>query len=155
MHWIFGPVPSRRFGRSLGVDLFSRKTCTLDCVYCEVGPTPAPTADPARFAPVDEVVAELEAYLAAHYDDLPDVITFAGSGEPTLHREIHRLIDSIHARTTVPVVLLTNGTLLHRPAVLERVLGVDVLVPSLDAGTPEVFQRVNRPHPAISFAQLT
>lgn len=155
MTWIFGPVPSRRFGRSLGIDLFSQKTCTFDCVYCEVGRTPETTNETARFAPAEEVVAELSAYLSDHHDDLPDVITFAGSGEPTLHREIQRIIEAIHEMTTLPVVLLTNGSLLHREAVLARVLGVDSLVPSLDAGSPEVFARINRPHRALSFEKLT
>ncbi len=107
MRWIFGPVPSRRFGRSLGIDLFSRKTCSFDCVYCEVGPTARTTAregaapppkedgppDAApTFAPVDEVLGELRTYLAEHHDDLPDFITFAGSGEPTLHKGMGDLI---------------------------------------------------------------
>lgn len=176
MRWIFGPVPSRRFGRSLGIDLFSRKTCSFDCVYCEVGPTlhttaredraggqgedttgpsDAPPLGPNPFAPVDEVLGELRAYLADHHDDLPDFITFAGSGEPTLHKGLGQLVAGIKAMTTVPVVLLTNASLLHRPAVLQRALGVDYLVPSLDAGCAATFQRVNRPARSLTFDQLT
>ncbi len=163
MRWIFGPVPSRRFGRSLGIDLFRRKTCSFDCVYCEVGPTPETTATTSDggdasapvFAPVDEVLDELRAYLAEHHDDLPDFITFAGSGEPTLHKGIGRIIAGIEAMTTVPIVLLTNASLLHRPAVLQRVLGVDYLVPSLDAGCEATFRRVNRPTSSLTFDQLT
>ena len=163
MRWIFGPVPSRRFGRSLGIDLFARKTCSFDCVYCEVGPTPHTTdttsdgaeASAPVFAPVEEVLDELRAYLAEHHDDLPDFITFAGSGEPTLHKGIGRIVAGIKAMTTVPIVLLTNASLLHRPAVLQRVLGVDYLVPSLDAGCEATFQRVNRPASSLTFGELT
>ncbi len=154
MKWLFGPVPSRRFGRSLGIDLFTRKTCTFDCVYCEVGRTPETTDAIDVFAPVGEVLTELRAYLEAHHENLPDFITFAGSGEPTLHKEIDRIILGIKEMTTVPVVLLTNGSLLHRERVLNRVLDVDYLVPSLDAGCPETYRLVNRPAAAISYEKL-
>jgi len=154
MKWLFGPVPSRRFGRSLGIDLFTRKICTFDCVYCEVGRTPRTTDCVDTFAPVEEVLDELRDYLADHHDDLPDFITFAGSGEPTLHREIDLIIHGIKEMSTVPVVLLTNGSLLHREAVLNRVLDVDYLVPSLDAGCPETYSRINRPTAKIPYEKL-
>jgi len=154
VRWLFGPVPSRRFGRSLGIDLFTRKTCTFDCVYCEVGRTPRTTDCVDIFAPVDEVLDELRNYLADHHDDLPDFITFAGSGEPTLHREIDLIIHGIKEMTTVPVVLLTNGSLLHRESVLKRVLEADYLVPSLDAGCPETYGRINRPTANIPYEKL-
>ncbi len=154
MRWLFGPVPSRRFGRSLGIDLFTRKTCTFNCVYCEVGLTPRTTDTVDVFAPAGEVLNELRQYLTDHHDDLPDFITFAGSGEPTLHREIDFIIQGIKEMTTVPVVLLTNGSLLHRKQVLKRVLDVNYLVPSLDAGCPETYQLINRPTAAIPFEKL-
>lgn len=155
MRWIFGPVPSRRFGRSLGIDLFSRKTCTFNCVYCEVGKAePNENASISACAPVSEVLAELSEYLTAHSDDLPDFITFAGSGEPTLHGELDAVIKGIKSMTTVPVVLLTNGSLLHHDSVLRRVLDVDYLVPSLDAGCERVFRMINRPHPGLTFNNL-
>ncbi|NOY23378.1 MAG: radical SAM protein [Acidobacteria bacterium] len=154
MRWLFGPVPSRRFGRSLGIDLFTRKTCTFNCVYCEVGRTPRTTDTVDVFASVREVLDELERYLTDHHDDLPDFITFAGSGEPTLHSEIDKIIHGIKGMTTVPVVLLTNGSLLHRKAVLNRVLAVDYLVPSLDAGCPETYSCINRPTAAIPYEKL-
>jgi len=154
VRWLFGPVPSRRFGRSLGIDLFTRKTCTFDCVYCEVGRTPGTTDAVDIFAPVKDVLKELRHYLTEHHDDLPDFITFAGSGEPTLHRKIDEIIYGIKEMTTVPVVLLTNGSLLHREVVLNRVLDVDYLVPSLDAGCPETYRFVNRPTAAIPYEKL-
>ncbi|NOZ14264.1 MAG: radical SAM protein [Acidobacteria bacterium] len=154
MRWLFGPVPSRRFGRSLGIDLFTRKTCTFNCVYCEVGLTPRTTDTVDVFAPAEEVLNELRQYLTEHHDDLPDFITFAGSGEPTLHRDIDTIIHGIREMTTVPVVLLTNGSLLYRENVLQRVLDADYLVPSLDAGCPETYQLVNRPTAAIPFEKL-
>ncbi len=119
-----------------------------------MGRTPRTTDTVDVFAPVGEVLDELERYLTDHHDDLPDFITFAGSGEPTLHREIDKIIHGIKGMTTVPVVLLTNASLLHREVVLNRVLAVDYLVPSLDAGCPETYNRINRPTAAIPYEKL-
>lgn len=154
MSVLFGPVPSRRFGRSLGIDLFDRKTCTFDCVYCEVGSNPERTSTVRTTVSVPGILGELTTFLADHHQDLPDFITFAGSGEPTLYRDIDRVIQGIQSLTTIPVVLLTNGSLLSRPDVRKRVMDVDVLVPSLDAGSDDTFQRVNRPHPNIRYQDL-
>ncbi len=102
----------------------------------------------------DSVVNEVSEFLMANTDNPPDFITFAGSGEPTLYPDLDRIIDGIHRVTTIPVVLLTNGSLLHREPVRNRVLGVDYLVPSLDAGCEETFLRINRPVKGISYEQL-
>jgi len=142
--YLFGPVFSRRLGRSLGVDLLPYKTCSLDCVYCECGATTELTTQRAEFVPVDKVIAELDAYLGKNPE--LDYITFSGSGEPTLHAGIGRIIS--HLKSKHPryrVAVLTNGTLFSRPEVRRDVLGADLLVPSLDGATSESFQAIDRP----------
>jgi wyosine [tRNA(Phe)-imidazoG37] synthetase (radical SAM superfamily) len=150
--YTYGPVPSRRLGRSLGVDLVPFKTCTYDCVYCQLGRTTHRTIDRACFVPVAEVVAEVGERLASGVR--PDYIALAGSGEPTLHSAIAEVIGRIKALTDVPVAVLTNGSLLWMPDVREALMGADLVLPSLDAGDERSFQLVNRPHPAISFEAI-
>jgi wyosine [tRNA(Phe)-imidazoG37] synthetase (radical SAM superfamily) len=149
---LFGPVPSRRLGLSLGVDLVPPKTCTFDCVYCEVGRTTHLTLrrQPHRVA---EIIQELTDYLASPPGPL-DYITLAGSGEPTLNQGIGEIIKAVKGLTTTPVALLTNGSLFYLPEVRDEVAGADVILPSLDAGREETFQRINRPHPGLSLERL-
>ncbi len=147
MAYTFGPVPSRRLGRSLGVDLVPFKTCTYDCIYCQLGRTTNKTLQRHEWVPLDEVVAEVQAKL----DTRPDYITLSGSGEPTLYSRINELIDRIHGITSVPVAVLTNGSLLWKPEVRRQLLNADLTLPSLDAGDPRTFWTVNRPHEGISF----
>lgn len=147
--YTYGPVPSRRLGRSLGVDLVPFKTCTYDCVYCQLGPTTDKTVERACYVPVDDVTAEVRERLAS--SSRPDFIALAGSGEPTLHEGIGALVEAIKGLTDVPVAVLTNGSLLWMPAVREALMAADLVMPSLDAGDERAFQRVNRPHPSIVF----
>lgn len=147
--FVFGPVPSRRLGRSLGIDLVPLKTCSLDCVYCQLGRTTSLTIRRGRWVDVDAVVEQL----ADRLDSNPDWITLSGSGEPTLHADLAALIERIKKLTDVPVAVLTNGTLLHRRDLREELHAIDLLVPSLDAGDDRTFARVNRPHPGLSFEQ--
>lgn len=150
MHYVFGPVPSRRLGRSLGVDLIPFKSCTFDCLYCQLGPTPVKTTGEQDSVPLDAVIEELRQKLDAR----PDYITLGGSGEPTLYARIGELIERIHALTDIPVAVITNGSLLWRKEVRSRLSRADVVLPSLDAGDEETFRLVNRPHEDISFARL-
>ena len=150
MSYVFGPVPSRRLGRSLGVDVVPFKTCTYDCVYCQLGATTCRTTQPKEWVPLSAVVADLRAAL----DTCPDYITLSGSGEPTLVSRTGELIERIKALTEIPVAVLTNGSLLWRPEVREQLLAADLVVPSLDAGDAETFQAVNRPHADISFEPM-
>ena len=150
--YVYGPVPSRRFGLSLGVDLLPGKVCSYDCIYCQVGRTRELTTRRREFFPPEEVLAEVSAALERAQ---PDVITLAGSGEPTLYRPLDRLIAGLHRLAPrIPAVLITNGSLLYDPGVAERVLLADVLVPSLDAGDEATFRRVNRPHPSVPFSRM-
>ncbi|MHB8799220.1 MAG: radical SAM protein [Thermoanaerobaculia bacterium] len=149
---IYGPVPSRRLGRSLGVDLVPFKTCSYDCVYCQLGRTTTKTTERKEYVPVEEVLTELHEKLAQ--PEPCDYIGLAGSGEPTLHSGIGKLIRAIKGLTKIPVAVLTNGSLLWMEDVQEDLLGADFVLPSLDAGDAHLFQWVNRPAEAISFERM-
>jgi len=151
---IFGPVPSRRFGKSLGIDLFpDKKTCTFNCVYCEVGEG-KPVFKLENPVLVKSVIDELSGYLKNNKDNLPDFITFAGSGEPTMHPEIDSIVENIKKLTNIPVVLLTNGSQFYDASVRKKLLQVDYLVPSLDAGFENTYLKINRPHKSFTFEKL-
>jgi wyosine [tRNA(Phe)-imidazoG37] synthetase (radical SAM superfamily) len=149
---VYGPVPSRRLGRSLGVDLVPFKTCSYDCIYCQLGRTTNKTTERREYVPVDAVLAEFAEKLRGA--PRPDFIGLAGSGEPTLHARLGDIVAGIKAVTDVPVAVLTNGSLLWRPEVRAGLAEADLVMPSLDAGTPATFERVNRPHPDISFERM-
>jgi len=142
--YLFGPVPSRRLGMSLGVDLVPKKVCSLDCVYCEVGKTTKLTLDRKEYIKVDMVKEDLINYFNENPD--PDYITFSGSGEPTLNIFIDEILHFIKQnKPNVPVAVLTNGTLFYDSNVRESILSADVVLPSLDAATKEIFKKINRP----------
>ncbi len=149
-NYIFGPVPSRRLGRSLGVDLVPFKTCPYDCIYCQLGRTTCKTLDRSEYVPLDEVISQLKGKLPTR----PDYITLSGSGEPTLYSRTGELIDRIKAMTDVPVAVLTNGSLLWRKDVRDQLMNADLVVPSLDAGDEATFRAVNRPHENITFEKM-
>jgi len=148
--YVFGPVPSRRLGRSLGVDLVPFKTCSYDCIYCQLGRTTSKTVDRQEWVPLAEVVDEVQKHLSSE----PDYITLSGSGEPTLHARVGELIARLKEITAIPVAVLTNGSLLWREDVRRQLLGADLVVPSLDAGDESMFRLVNRPHPEIPFERM-
>jgi wyosine [tRNA(Phe)-imidazoG37] synthetase (radical SAM superfamily) len=150
--YLYGPVPSRRLGRSLGIDLVPFKTCTYDCIYCQLGRTTSKTMERRPYAPIHDILDELKIKLAT--GEAPDYISLAGSGEPTLHSEIGELIGKIRELTEIPVAVLTNGSLLYLPEVREDLMRADLVIPSLDAGDHTIFQYVNRPHREISFDNM-
>jgi len=147
---VFGPVPSRRLGRSLGVDLVPFKTCSYDCIYCQLGRTTRKTVERKEWVPMEAVLDEVKQHLVSQ----PDYITLSGSGEPTLHSRLGEIIEHIRAMTTVPVAVLTNGSLLWQKEVREQVALADVVLPSLDAVDATTFDCVNRPHPSLSLDQM-
>lgn len=150
---LFGPVPSRRLGMSLGVDIIPFKTCTLNCVYCECGKTTRHTLSRKEYIPADEIIRELDRFMQS--GPYLDVITFAGSGEPTLNTGIGRIIK--HIRSTYPhykTALLTNSTLLPLKEVRTSILPVDYVLPSLDAVSQPVFEKINNPLPGLSSAEV-
>ena len=144
---VFGPVPSRRLGRSLGIDLVPSKTCTYDCIYCQLGRTTCKTIERKDWVPLEDVLVELKSKLHSK----PDYITLSGSGEPTLFSRIGELIGRIKEMTDIPVAVLTNGSLLWQEEVRTELLNADLIIPSLDAGDEAMFHAVNRPHEGISF----
>ena len=150
--YLFGPVPSRRFGRSLGIDVTPFKTCSFDCVFCQCGCTTQLVSSRDEFVPFEAVCDELRRWLKE--DGQADCITFAGSGEPTLYSRLGELIDFIKANTTIPVIVLSNGTLLHRPAVRGDLLRADIVKVSLSAWDDASFQKINRPVSGLTFEQL-
>jgi wyosine [tRNA(Phe)-imidazoG37] synthetase (radical SAM superfamily) len=150
MKHVFGPVASRRLGRSLGIDVVPHKTCTFDCVYCQLGRTTCRTIERRTWFTVDEIVADLRRGL----DACPDYVTISGSGEPTLYAELGALIARLKQLTTTPVAVLTNGSLLWRADVREALQQADLVMPSLDAADEVAFQVVNRPHEALSLEQV-
>lgn len=142
--YIFGPVLSRRLGVSLGVDLVTHKTCSMDCIYCECGKTTLLTCQRAEYVPFDQVIIELDHYFANHPD--PDYITFSGSGEPTLHSRLKDVIDHIKKRRpNVKVSVLTNAGLIADTQVQDALCRADLVIPSLDAVTKRAFVKINRP----------
>jgi wyosine [tRNA(Phe)-imidazoG37] synthetase (radical SAM superfamily) len=145
---LFGPVPSRRLGMSLGIDLIPHKICSLNCVYCECGATTRLTNERLEYVPVEEVCSELHDFFKNNPD--PDYLTFSGAGEPTLHRHIGDVIDFLkELRPTVPVAVLTNGTLFNDPLVRAALMKADLVLPSLDAATDQALRKINRPLRAI------
>lgn len=147
--YLFGPVPSRRLGLSLGVDIIPLKTCTQNCLYCQLGKDAVQTLERKVYAPIDEVIAEIRTRIQAGLK--ADHITVSGSGEPTLHLELGRLIDQIHRLTSIPVAVITNGSLLWRQDVRNDCAKADMVLPSLDAGDEQTFKKLNQPHPDIDF----
>ena len=145
---LFGPVPSRRLGISLGVDLVPHKVCSLNCVYCEVGRTTNLTIERNEYVPLQDILNELKHYL----DQKPelDYITFSGAGEPLLHNGIGKVITFIKENyPQYKLALLTNSTLLYDENVRNEILGIDLLLPSLDAVSEKVFKKINRPNPKL------
>jgi len=142
--YLFGPVPSRRLGMSLGIDLVPHKICSLNCIYCECGSTIKLTIDRNEYVPYDIVIQELEHYFKNNTS--PDYITFSGSGEPTLNSRIGEIIQFIKRNIPgIPIAVLTNGTLLYQQQVRKELLDANVVLPSLDAVSDLTFRKINRP----------
>ncbi len=141
---LFGPVPSRRLGMSLGVDLVPHKVCTLNCVYCECGKTTKLTLDRDAYVPLDDVLKELGHYFENNLK--PDYVTFSGAGEPTLNVGIGKVLDFLKSNwPDIPVAVLTNGTLLSDETVRQEILDADLILPSLDAALDASFRAIDRP----------
>jgi len=153
MQYVYGPIPSRRLGRSLGVDPIPLKTCNWNCIYCQLGRSTPLTNERREYIPREAILAEIQETLAHHSSEI-DYISFVGSGEPTLHSGLGWLIRAVKAITTIPVAVITNGVLLHRADVRQELLAADVVMPTVSAGTAELYRRIHRPHPDAGFEQL-
>lgn len=147
--YLFGPVPSRRLGMSLGIDLVPHKVCSLNCIYCECGRTTNLTIERKEYVPFDEVIKELAHFM--NNNPAPDYITFSGSGEPTLNSRIGDVLQYIKSKhPDILVAVLTNGTLFSEKQVRSELLGADVVLPSLDTASDSTFHKINRPFHSIN-----
>jgi len=151
MNYVFGPVPTRRLGQSLGIDPVPLKTCNWNCVYCQLGRSRPMVNERKDFFHADEILSEVENALVSHQPGEIDWVTFVGSGETTLHASLGWLIREVKKLTRLPVAVITNGSLLYLPEVRQELLTADAVLPSLDAGASELYQHINRPYPALSF----
>jgi wyosine [tRNA(Phe)-imidazoG37] synthetase (radical SAM superfamily) len=151
MTCVFGPVPSRRLGLSLGVDLIPAKTCTYDCLYCQVGRTTQKTVQTNAFVPVQEVIDELKKRLEI---STPDAVTLSGSGEPTLYSKIDQVVAAIKRMTDTKVAILTNGSLFWLEVVRRRVADADIIMPTLTTAFEETFRTIHRSHPDLHLKSI-
>jgi wyosine [tRNA(Phe)-imidazoG37] synthetase (radical SAM superfamily) len=152
--YVFGPVPSRRLGQSLGIDTIPLKTCNWNCVYCQLGRSEPLINQRQAYFPREAILAETRAALVEHKPGEIDWITFVGSGEPTLHSDIGWLIGEVKKLTETPVAVITNGSLLYRADVRAELARADAIMPTLDAGNPELYRKINRPWPELTYETL-
>ena len=149
MKHVFGPVSSKRLGQSLGVDVLPAKSCTWDCMYCQLGGTKEFVAERREFYPKEEILEEIRT--AVESGVAIDWITFVGSGETTLYKGLGWLIHETKKLTSIPVAVITNGSLLSDEEVRRELLEADAVLPSFNAGSPELFERIDRPCPGFTY----
>lgn len=154
MKYVFGPVPSRRLGQSLGIDTIPLKTCNWNCVYCQLGRSVPLTNERQEYFPREEILSEVEGALAAHRPGEIDWVTFVGSGEPTLYLGIGWLIQEVKKLTELPIAVITNGALFYLPEIRQELVLAEAILPTLDAGNARLYRRINRPHPHTTFKRL-
>jgi wyosine [tRNA(Phe)-imidazoG37] synthetase (radical SAM superfamily) len=154
MSFVFGPLPSRRLGQSLGVDPLPLKICNWNCIYCQLGRTTPLSNERREYFPRASILAEVRAALAGQKPGAVDWVTFVGSGETTLHAGLGWLVRQVKTLTDIPVAVITNGSLLHLAEVREELSAADAVMPSLDAGNDALYRRINRPWPALSYDLL-
>jgi wyosine [tRNA(Phe)-imidazoG37] synthetase (radical SAM superfamily) len=149
---VFGPVPSRRLGFSLGVDLIPRKYCSFDCIYCQLGPTTQTQVERQSFCDPASVVEQVVERVKE--GGRIDYISLSGSGEPTLNSDIGWVIRRLKDRVPLPVAVITNGSLLDQEDVRKDLMAADVVLPSLDAASEAVYKQINRPHESLGFDNI-
>jgi GTP-binding protein len=156
MKYIYGPVKSRRLGLSLGITLTPYKICSFDCIYCQLGKSAGTTVQRREYIPIQEIVNELKLWIQNNSQQAKDLdyITFSGSGEPTLNIKIEQLIAEIKQIIAVPIAIITNASLVNIALVRHCLLAADLIIPSLDAVTPEIFQKIDRAAEDIKIDQI-
>lgn len=153
MQYFFGPITSRRFGTSLGINIVPFKICSYDCIYCEVGKTTRKISERNSYVDMDELVKEfIEVY--NKYRGKIDVITVTGQGEPTLNVQLGDIILKLQSLATTPILVLTNGSLLFNEEVRAALNKADIVCTSLDAVVPELFYKVNNPALNINISNI-
>jgi len=150
--YVYGPVPSWRLGRSLGIDVIPFKICSFNCIYCETGRTTNLTVERKEYVSKASVIEELKAFLPKRKNI--DYITFSGSGEPTLNSKIGEMISEVKKLTDIPVAILTNSSLLSKEKVRGELIKADVVLPSLDVVSQSLFESLNRPHPSLKIEEI-
>lgn len=156
MKYIYGPVKSRRLGLSLGITLTPYKICNFDCLYCQLGLTAKRAGERKEYIKIKDILEELKTWLKENIRDVNALsyITLSGSGEPALNLKIGGLIQKIKSITPVPVAVITNASLMRLSSVRRALAGADLVVPSLDAGTQRIFEKINRPHKGINLKKV-
>lgn len=149
MKYVYGPIPSRRLGKSLGISPISKKTCNLSCVYCQLGLTDKMTNNYTDEYPVEAILSEVKEVVDSKVP--MDVITIVGEGEPTLYRYLNDLIDGINSFTEIPIAVITNGTRFTEVEVYKACLKADIVLPSIDAYDEASFKKINRPHRSLNY----
>lgn len=160
MKYVYGPVRSRRLGNSLGITTVPYKVCSFDCVYCQLKKTTVKTTLRKNYIPEKEIVGELRTFFRMHPpgegsgktaedSGRVDCITFSGSGEPSLHRGLGRLLRAVRGVTALPIVFITNGSTMVEPRARREMSHADIVIPSLDAVSQDVFEKIDRPAPGI------
>jgi wyosine [tRNA(Phe)-imidazoG37] synthetase (radical SAM superfamily) len=154
--YLYGPIKSRRLGLSLGINLTPYKICSFDCIYCQLGKTTNLTVIRAEYVKINDILDELKEWFSSHKEGIPqlDYITLSGSGEPTLNIKISDLINQLKKLTSAKVAVITNSSLLTDSNTRQEILGADLIVPSLDAITQELFSKVDRPHKDIKIDEV-
>ena len=151
--YLYGPVPSWRLGRSLGVDIIPFKTCSFNCIYCETGRTTNLTVERKEYVSTASVIEELKTFLSKR-KKIIDYITISGSGEPTLNSKIGEMVREIKKLTDIPMAVLTNSSLLNREEVRRELMEADVVLPSLDVVSQSLFESLNRPYPSLKIEEI-
>lgn len=151
LKYIFGPVPSRRMGRSLGISPIPKKTCNYSCVYCQLGRTNKMTNKRKEYFLLEDILSEFD---SNHNEDNYDVVTIVGEGEPTLYSRLGELITEIKKRSKKPVAVITNGALLYDKDVRKELMNADIVLPSLDSYNEEIFKKVDRPYARLKFKEV-
>ena len=149
LKYVFGPVPSRRLGRSLGISPIPKKTCNYSCIYCQLGRTDKMSNERKEFFPVQDMLEEFEQYLKD--SDKFDVVSIVGEGEPTLYLKLGELLRGVKKRTDKPVVVITNSALMSDPEVRKDLMEADIVMPSLDSCDEKTWKRIDRPHGRLDY----
>lgn len=152
MNYVFGPVPSRRMGRSLGISPIPQKACNYSCIYCQLGRTNKMTNRRQEYFPLEDILAEFDQHHSK--EENYDVVTIVGEGEPTLYSRLGELILALKGRTSKPIAVITNGALLYDERVRTDLMHADLVLPSLDAFDQASFQAIDRPHGFLNYDEV-
>ncbi|MCI6153351.1 radical SAM protein [Fusobacterium perfoetens] len=149
LKFVYGPIPSRRLGKSLGVSPIPQKTCNYSCIYCQLGRTNKMTNERQEFFKLEDIINEFKVYLKN--SDVFDVVTVVGEGEPTLYSRLGELVRELKKLTDKPVAVITNGALLNDKKVQEDLMEADIVLPSINGYNEEISKKIDRPYGKIKF----